>query len=229
MGFEVTQAADGRTAIKRLDESRPTLLCIDLMLPESSGYDVCEHVHKTPTLKGLPIVMVSARTMPEDRAQAEELGVRVYLVQALHPGRAQAGRRPGPRGHHPVSDPRPVPRGTEPELFDTRSIRQVLGFVFRGVRRHRAALGGRLPGRCWCSAWLAAVLLPRTYHAESRLLANNNDLIRALGNPRSSLPSEDPTRAARELIFAHDNMVSLIKQTNLMKNWEETRPPAGEV
>jgi uncharacterized protein involved in exopolysaccharide biosynthesis len=72
---------------------------------------------------------------------------------------------------------------------------------------------------------LAAVLLPRTYHAESRLLANNNDLIRALGNPRSSLPSEDPTRAARELIFAHDNIVSLIKQTNLMKNWEETRPP----
>lgn len=81
MGFTVTQAADGRTAIKRLGEARPTLLCIDLMLPESSGYDVCEHVLKTPTLKGLPIVMVSARTMPEDRAQAEELGVGVYLAK----------------------------------------------------------------------------------------------------------------------------------------------------
>lgn len=79
MGFEVIQAADGRTAIKRLTEARPTLLCIDLMLPESSGYDVCEHVLKTPELAGLPIVMVSARSMPGDRAQAEELGVRVYL------------------------------------------------------------------------------------------------------------------------------------------------------
>ena len=79
MGFTVSQASDGRTAIKRLDETRPSLLCIDLMLPESSGYDVCEHVLKTPALKGLPILMVSARTMPEDRAQAEELGVRVYL------------------------------------------------------------------------------------------------------------------------------------------------------
>lgn len=79
MGFTVSQAADGRTAIKRLDEARPSLLCIDLMLPESSGYDVCEHVNKTPTLNGLPILMVSARTMPEDRAQAEELGVRAYL------------------------------------------------------------------------------------------------------------------------------------------------------
>ncbi len=79
MGFTVSQAADGKTAMKRLDEQRPSLLCIDLMLPESSGYDVCEHVNKTPTLNGLPILMVSARTMPEDRAQAEELGVRVYL------------------------------------------------------------------------------------------------------------------------------------------------------
>ncbi len=79
MGFTVSQAADGKTAMKRLDEQRPSLLCIDLMLPESSGYDVCEHVNKTPTLNGLPILMVSARIMPEDRAQAEELGVRVYL------------------------------------------------------------------------------------------------------------------------------------------------------
>lgn len=84
MGFSVTQAADGRTAIKRLDEARPSLLCIDLMLPESSGYDVCEHVNKTPTLSGLPILMVSARTMPEDRAHAEELGVRVYLAKPFN-------------------------------------------------------------------------------------------------------------------------------------------------
>lgn len=81
LGFQVTQASDGRTAIKRLDAERPTLLCVDLMLPESSGYDVCEHVNASPTLKGLPILMVSARTMPADRAQAEELGVRVYLAK----------------------------------------------------------------------------------------------------------------------------------------------------
>jgi len=79
MGFDVSSAADGKTAIKRLDEVRPSLLCVDLMLPESSGYDVCEHVQKTPALSGLPILMVSARSMPEDRAQAEEVGVRVYL------------------------------------------------------------------------------------------------------------------------------------------------------
>lgn len=81
LGFEVSQASDGRSAIKKLAEKRPTLLCVDLMLPESSGYDVCEHVQKSTGLQGLPIIMVSARTMPEDRAQAEELGVRAYLAK----------------------------------------------------------------------------------------------------------------------------------------------------
>lgn len=79
LGFEVSSVGDGRAAIKALEAQRPTLLCLDLMLPESSGYDVCEHVQKTPGLSGLPILMVSARTMPGDRAHAEELGVKAFL------------------------------------------------------------------------------------------------------------------------------------------------------
>lgn len=81
MGFTVTAAGDGKSAIKRLEESRPNLLCIDLMLPESSGYDVCEHIRQQPGLRGMPILMVSARTMPEDRAFAEDLGVTRYLAK----------------------------------------------------------------------------------------------------------------------------------------------------
>ncbi len=109
------------------------------------------------------------------------------------------------------------------DLFDYQHLRNVLGFVFRGVRRHRllAAATFMLVAAVGVAA---AVLWPRTWHAESRLLANQNQLIRALGNPRSSLPSEDPTRAAREIIFARNNLVSLIKETNLIKSWHDTRP-----
>ncbi len=114
------------------------------------------------------------------------------------------------------------------DLFDYALIRNIIGFVFRGVRRHRllsllafvVTLGAGVAG---------AFLVPRTWHAEAKLLANQNEIIRALGNPRSSVRSEDPTRAARELIFAHDNLVSLIKQTNLLKAWEEHRPPVVKV
>jgi DNA-binding response OmpR family regulator len=81
MGFEVTQAGDGRAAIRQLEAQRPTLLCIDLVLPESSGYDICEHVLRSDRLKGLPILMISARTLPADQAMAEELGVKEYLIK----------------------------------------------------------------------------------------------------------------------------------------------------
>ena len=110
------------------------------------------------------------------------------------------------------------------DLFDYALIRHLVGFVFRGVRRHRLlslAVFAFILG----AGAVGVLLVPRTWHSEARLLANQNEIIRALGNPRSSLQSEDPTRAARELIFAHDNLVSLIKQTSLLKSWEEHRPP----
>jgi two-component system chemotaxis response regulator CheY len=81
LGFRVLQAGDGRHAIETLEATRPELLCLDLMLPEKSGYDVCEHVATSAALRGLPILMMSARDMPEDRAIAEELGVRTYLTK----------------------------------------------------------------------------------------------------------------------------------------------------
>lgn len=81
MGFQVVQAADGKSAMALLKEHRLDLVCLDLMLPESSGYEVCEFIRQTPGLKDLPILMMSARTLPEDRAQAEEVGATGYLIK----------------------------------------------------------------------------------------------------------------------------------------------------
>lgn len=117
----------------------------------------------------------------------------------------------------------PAQGSAELDLFDYALLRNLVGFVFGGVRRHRvlAAVSFLIV----LGIGVAATMLwPRSWHAESRLLANQNQLIRTLGNPRTSLPSEDPTNAAREIVFAHDNLVSLIKQTNLMEQWERTRP-----
>ncbi len=80
LNFSVIEAADGKKAMTALGEQRYDLICLDLMLPESSGYDVLEFIRKQG-LARVPVLMMSARSLPEDRAQAEELGATLYLIK----------------------------------------------------------------------------------------------------------------------------------------------------
>ncbi|MFP2960830.1 exopolysaccharide biosynthesis response regulator EpsW [Myxococcus sp. 1LA] len=81
MGFkEVVELPSGRAALKHLETaSRPALVCLDLTLPDISGYDLCEHIRRTPAMADVPVLVVSARDLPEDKAHAEEAGANGYL------------------------------------------------------------------------------------------------------------------------------------------------------
>jgi len=81
MGLEVVDVAEGRSAIRVLQASRPDLVCLDLMLPELSGFEVCEFMRSRPELRDVPILVMSARAKPMDRAFAEEVGATAYLVK----------------------------------------------------------------------------------------------------------------------------------------------------
>jgi two-component system chemotaxis response regulator CheY len=81
MGLKVEEASCGRTAITQLEHDAPELVCLDLMLPELSGYDVCEHIRRTPRLQRVRVLMMSARAHPVDRAYAEEAGAAAYLTK----------------------------------------------------------------------------------------------------------------------------------------------------
>ncbi len=77
----IMEAANGRSALEQLASSRPDLVCLDLTLPDVSGYDVCEYIRGQPELAGLPVLMISARGTLLDRAQAEEVGADGYLTK----------------------------------------------------------------------------------------------------------------------------------------------------
>lgn len=81
MGIDVIDVAEGRSAIRALESSRPDLVCLDLMLPELSGFEVCEYMRSHPELRNIPILVMSARAKPMDRAFAEEVGATAYLVK----------------------------------------------------------------------------------------------------------------------------------------------------
>jgi len=79
--MDVAEAAEGRAAILHVAVRRPDLVCLDLMLPELSGYEVCEFMRTEERLRGVPILMMSARSLPQDRALAEQVGASSYLVK----------------------------------------------------------------------------------------------------------------------------------------------------
>ena len=79
-GYQVTAVSDGLTAL-RLVEKHPEmdLIILDLMLPGMSGYAVCETLRATN--KDLPVLILSARTLAEDRARGFDVGANQYLTK----------------------------------------------------------------------------------------------------------------------------------------------------
>ena len=70
------------------------------------------------------------------------------------------------------------------------------------------------------------ILLPRTFEVGTKIFAQRNLVMPSLGNPRRSIPNETdaPTRGAADSILAYDNLVALVKETNLVERWEARRP-----
>jgi DNA-binding response OmpR family regulator len=81
MGFETVEASDATSAVERLSACSPDLICLDLVLPESSGYELCEFIRKLPHHRATPVLMMSERTYPADRAHAAEVGADGFIAK----------------------------------------------------------------------------------------------------------------------------------------------------
>ena len=77
--FDVVLVSDAESAIRTLETKKPHLVCIDLLLPRDSGYEVCEFIRGTPRLREVPILVMSERSSAADRAYAEEAGANGFL------------------------------------------------------------------------------------------------------------------------------------------------------
>ncbi|MDO8836684.1 MAG: response regulator [Vicinamibacterales bacterium] len=84
LGLRVLAARDGETGFALAQEHRPDLVCLDLMLPTVSGLEVCERLKRSPRTSDVPVLMVSARTFPQDRAEARRAGADAYLTKPLN-------------------------------------------------------------------------------------------------------------------------------------------------
>jgi two-component system response regulator RegX3 len=77
-GYAVTVAPDGRRALERFRAEQPSLVILDLMLPEVSGLDVCRAIRAE---SDVPIIMVTAKDSEADKVTGLELGADDYVTK----------------------------------------------------------------------------------------------------------------------------------------------------
>ena len=80
-GFTVAEAASGGGAIEAAEALQPSLVVLDLMLPDTTGFEVCKQLR---TLN-LPVIMLTARSEEVDKVLGLELGADDYLTKPFSP------------------------------------------------------------------------------------------------------------------------------------------------
>ena len=125
-----------------------------------------------------------------------------------------------------------APETTEPatpaddfQLVDFEQLKNRVGYTLRAVGRRKLLFAVTFMIVAGLAGGVLAIT-PRTFHVDTQLLAQRNTMMPALGNPGRTVPLEadTPTRAAAEAVLRRDNLVSLIKQTDLMNQWALNRP-----
>lgn len=79
VGFRVETALDGTGALAAIERGRPSVMVIDIVLPDLNGFQVCRAVREKWSAEDLPIVIQSGKSEAADRYWAEQVGANAFL------------------------------------------------------------------------------------------------------------------------------------------------------
>jgi CheY-like chemotaxis protein len=81
-GYEVLTASDGEMGLKIIEDQKPDLVLLDLILPKKDGFDVLEYKTSKEGIKDIPVVILTNLEEKFDIERALAYGVRAYLIKA---------------------------------------------------------------------------------------------------------------------------------------------------
>lgn len=84
-GYAVRQAARGEEALAIIKQQRPALVLMDMQMPGMDGYAVVRAIREQPELGELPVIAVTASSMPGDREQTLAAGCTDYVAKPISP------------------------------------------------------------------------------------------------------------------------------------------------
>ena len=82
-GFRVVKTSSSAPAIAMMTAQKPDIVLLDIMMPEISGLDVLRQMRRDPALVNIPVVVVSAQSLPTDIRHGMEAGASTYLTKPV--------------------------------------------------------------------------------------------------------------------------------------------------
>lgn len=83
-GYAVTTAASGREALEKIAADLPDLILLDVVMPEMSGYEVCQALRTDPVTEMLPVIMVTALDPNVERVKGIKAGADDFLAKPIN-------------------------------------------------------------------------------------------------------------------------------------------------
>jgi two-component system, OmpR family, response regulator VicR len=80
-GYQVIEADTGAETLRQVEQARPTIVLLEVTLPDAAGFDICRELRKIDT--GVPVIMMSSRSDEIDVVVALEIGADDYVSKPL--------------------------------------------------------------------------------------------------------------------------------------------------
>ena len=124
-GFDTQVLAGRRDTLKALEDGRPDLILLDVMLPETDGFELCRQIRRSAALARTPVVFLTARSDEIDRVLGLEIGGDDYITKPFSPRELVARVKAHLRREQRDDEEAPVTAG--PFRLDRKAHRVYLG------------------------------------------------------------------------------------------------------
>ncbi|MBN8656345.1 MAG: response regulator [Anaerolineae bacterium] len=82
-GFRVIKMFSSAPAIPIIAQEKPDVILLDVMMPDISGLEVLRYIRREPELASIPVIILSAKSMPSDIKTGIEAGASMYLTKPV--------------------------------------------------------------------------------------------------------------------------------------------------
>ncbi len=83
MGYGVDIARDGNECLEKIEQNRPDIVLLDVLLPGLSGNEVCRLIKETARTSDIPVVAITASVAADTREKMAEVGADAFLLKPI--------------------------------------------------------------------------------------------------------------------------------------------------